>query len=192
MLSLILLTAGLAGCGAPYRISADGRTLVPLWGLGKRLPKEGTLVKGDDGPIYFDSLYVNKTVVAGGVPCIDYIRFWKTGQVLNRGKWAEAVSTHDGDVVGDWLGVPPTGASPYAGGGFVGRYTLVGDRIYIDSFGGNMGLPGFTVFAGQLTADGFVLKEVRHYGGLRSSWKPIRWQAYRRQKVGKMRGEPTW
>ena len=166
--------------------------MIPQWGLGRHLPKEGTLVTGDDGPIYFDSLYVNKSKGAEGVPCIDYIRFWRTGHVLMRGKWAEVVSIHDGDVVADRLGGPPTEFDPSGTRSLVGRYTLVGDRIYIETFGGNMGLPGFGVGAGRLTDDGFVLDKARDYGGLRSSWKPIRWQAYRRQKVGKMRGEPTW
>jgi hypothetical protein len=195
-----VLCLTLAGCdfGPPYRWSRDNATMVPLSGLGDRLPKAGTIPPQGQGPIYYDSLYW-QAYTAEGQMYVAYTRFWPSGRLLTRHKVVPAelidrpgavLTADDGNVIDDWLAGPANRRSSRA---TVGRFCVVGTCIELEWF--SKSYDGcFQNARGVVSETGFTITAAR---GTTMLLRPKPWQMsdqgrFTRCHVGSMLGEPTW
>jgi len=184
------------GCYTPAHPTSDF-SAIPKRGLGEGLPSVGSVPTGDDGPIHFESLYVTPLKERRRV---GYYRFWPTGQVLHReaplGE-GQRIEARHGDLIGDRLaGGFPMGLAGSFRMGVVGRYTIVNGQIYIETFeyAGYQDGRHFVVFRGELTENGFVLRQLRHRGvAIVGWWRDMHEpEVHVRHRVGPMKGEPIW
>ncbi len=211
LILLAVLVAALQGCHGPWRYSPDGTTAIPLSPVGSNLPPGGLLPSGDQGPIYFDSLYVISSNRPGKTRAT-YLRFWPTGEVLWRSKEFAVspedssrivINAHDGEIPDNWLVGPPADHKISIGDSArVGRYTIVGKKIFIEWFGflvPDFGQSSF-VFEGQFTSTGFELTRDRpiiwfgRWEDMPASHEPYKFSIMRfdRYRVGEMKGKPDW
>jgi hypothetical protein len=191
LLSLIVIFSTL-GCHYPMRLASDGSTAIPLSGLGDGLPVRSATA-AEQGAVSFDCLYV-RVIYAGSERLAAILRFWPTGEVLERikilpatGDWNEAlIVASDGDLLDEQIRI--------SGGSAVGRYVVLDHTIYVEMFRLGVERWEYETSSGQLTEDGIVLdrRRKKFFPLPYLSWYSIPPERFRRIPVGQMMGKPTW
>lgn len=173
---LVVITALLGSSLActPRRMTSSSNA-IPLRGLGDGLPERGMTPKAGEGPIHYDSLYVWHLASPSGTGRV--FRFWPSGYVMESGE-RRPIRKEDYEIVGDHIG------------GDIGRFTIVGNEIYIEVYTVREGMGWhFHVFRGELTKDGFVISGDRYRAFLTwPGWYTIGPCRFVRHKVGAMSG----
>ena len=167
----------------PVRMLYNPTRAIPLRGLGDGLPGGGITPEPGEGPVYYDSIYVGP-YMRPGFPAYtereDVFRFWRSGHVMKTGG-RSPIPKEFYEIVGESMP------------GIIGRFTVVGNEIYIEVFTSSRGRRWFRVFRGELTKNGFVITSYRNRDlSTWFWWRKIGPCRFVRREVGPMSGtEPA-
>lgn len=168
----------------PYRIlSGPPYMAIPLRGLGDGLPGGGITPELGEGPVYYDSVYVGPHMYPGFPAYTEgenVFRFWRSGYVMKIGG-PSPIQKELYEFVGESMP------------GIIGRFTVVGNEIYIDVFTSSREHRLFRVYRGELTKNGFVITSYRDRDLVTWFWwRKIGPCRFVRREVGPMSGtEPA-